>query len=254
MREVIQKRKPASELQTRRSVAVADTHRKTRLPGVPTDCRGHQSPLPGVAGIKEVTRKVPVSVQCMLWGRAAGRCEFAGCNECLWKSRVTQEQVNIAEKAHIYAFRTGGARGNHSLAPRDVHDLSNLILVCHGCHRKIDKERDGGRYSASLLQQMKAVHEQRIERVAGIAPEKTSHVLLYGANIGEHSSPLSYSEAAYALFPIRYPASDRALELSVHNSSLAERDLGFWESESRKVKKLVRCTAVISPDNPKAHG
>src|SRR5271157_1700325 len=24
----------------------------------------------------EVTRSVPVSVQCLLWGRAAGRCEF----------------------------------------------------------------------------------------------------------------------------------------------------------------------------------
>jgi hypothetical protein len=115
--------------------------------------------------------------------------------------------------------------------------MSNLILVCHGCHRKIDKERNGGRYSALLLQQMKAVHEQRIERVAGIAPEKTSHVLLYGANIGEYSSPLNYSETACALFPIRYPASDRALELSVHNSSLAERDLAFWESESADLRR-----------------
>jgi hypothetical protein len=180
----------------------------------------------------------------MLWGRAAGRCEFAGCNQSLWKSRVTQEQVNIAQKAHIYSFRSGGARGNRGVAPGDLHDLANLILVCHGCHRKIDQKRDGGRYSVRLLQQMKAAHEQRIERVTGISPEKTSHVLLYGANIGEHSSPLNYSETAPALFPDRYPASDRAIELSVHNSSLSDRDAGFWANEAadlcRKFDRHIR--------------
>jgi hypothetical protein len=128
------------------------------------------------------------------------------------------------------------------VAPGDLHDLSNLILVCHACHRKMDQRRDGGRYGAPLLQQMKTTHEERIERVAGISPDKTSHVLLYGANIGEHSSPLNYSEAACALFPVRYPASDRALELSVHNSSLSDRDGAFWENEAVDLRrKFDRC-------------
>jgi hypothetical protein len=194
--------------------------------------------------IEEVTRRVPTAAQCMLWGRAAGRCEFGGCNQSLWKSRVTQEQVNIAEKAHIYSFRNEGARGNRGVAPGDLHDLANLMLVCHGCHRKIDQKRDGGRYNVRLLQQMKAAHEQRIERVTGISPEKTSHILLYGANIGEHSSPLNYSETAAALFPDRYPATDRAIEFSVHNSSLSERDAGFWANEAvslcRKFDRNIR--------------
>ena len=56
---------------------------------------------------------------------------------------------------------------------------------------------------------MKARHEARIELVAGIAPERKSHVLFYGANVGEHSSPLHYQEAAPALFPDRYPAAKR---------------------------------------------
>jgi hypothetical protein len=101
----------------------------------------------------------------------------------------------------------------------------------------MDQRRDGGRYSAPLLQQMKGTHEQRIERVTGISPEKTSHVLLYGANIGEHSSPLNYSEVAPALFPVRYPASDRALELSLHNSSLSDRDSAFWENEAADLRR-----------------
>jgi len=47
------------------------------------------------ASMHEVTRYFPVAVQCLLWGKAAGRCEFAGCNQMLWKSPVTQEPINI---------------------------------------------------------------------------------------------------------------------------------------------------------------
>ena len=47
------------------------------------------------------SRDINRSVEAMLWGRAAGRCEFEGCNQELYKSRVTQEPVNIAQKAHI---------------------------------------------------------------------------------------------------------------------------------------------------------
>jgi len=197
---------------------------------------------------KEVTRSIPVSVQCLLWGRAAGRCEFSGCNQPLWKSSVTQEQINIAEKAHIYSFSSEGARGNTGVAADVLHDLSNLMLVCHACHRKIDRKRDGGPYTISLLQQMKATHERRIEVASAIAPEKSSHVLLYGANIGDHCSPLKYAEAASALFPDRYPASDRAIELSVHNSSSCERDDRFWRNEAfelrRKFDQQVRLRAA----------
>jgi hypothetical protein len=166
----------------------------------------------------------------------------------LWKSNVTQEQINVAEKAHIYSFSSGGARGNADVATGDLHALSNLMLVCHACHRKIDRKRDGGRYTVSLLQQMKAAHERRIDVASTIAPEKSSHVLLYGANIGDHSSPLHYAEAASALFPDRYPAADRAIELSVHNSSACERDDSFWRNEAfelrRKFDRQVRLPAA----------
>ena len=67
-------------------------------------------------GPTEVTRSVPLGVRCLLWGRAAGRCEFAGCNKVLWKSSVTQERVNIAQKAHIYSFSDDGPRGNSGIS------------------------------------------------------------------------------------------------------------------------------------------
>jgi hypothetical protein len=221
-----------------------DTRSCERVNGAARGCAAqHSTELM----LQEVTRYVSVAVQCMLWGKAAGRCEFAGCNQPLWKSRVTQEQVNVGQKAHIYAFSRGGSRGHRGADLTALQDLSNLMLLCHGCHRKIDKRHDGGRYTVPVLQQMKAAHEGRIELVSAIAPDKGSHVLLYGANIGDHGSPLSYAEAAAALFPDRYPAADRAIELSVHNSSFNERDEEYWRNETldlrRKFDRLVRARA-----------
>jgi|GEM_PF-5312579 hypothetical protein len=54
--------------------------------------------------INEVTRYIGRKVERELWARAAGRCQFDGCNRLVFKSPVTQEQVNLSEKAHIYSF------------------------------------------------------------------------------------------------------------------------------------------------------
>jgi hypothetical protein len=186
---------------------------------------------------RDVTRQVRVPVQNALWGLAGGRCEFAGCNKPLWKSSVTQEQVNIGQKAHIYSFATGGPRGNRGVSKANLNDLSNLILVCHECHQKIDARKDGGRYPVPIVLQMKADHEERIVRVTRIAPHKTSDILLYGANIGDHRSPLNYLEAAEALFPRHYPAADTAITLGTINNSLSDRDAVFWQNEANHLSR-----------------
>lgn len=200
----------------------------------PTRTTAKTSTLPAPREVRDIN---PV-IQRMLWGKAAGRCEFAGCNKSLWKSSVTQEQVNIAQKAHIYAFSSDGPRGNRGVPRAKLNDLQNLMLVCHMCHEKIDKDKDGGRYSVAILQAMKARHERRIELVTGIAEDKASHVMLYGANIGNHSSPLHFQDAARSLFPERYPADDRAIELGLVNSAAQDRDAAFWSVESHNLITL----------------
>jgi hypothetical protein len=173
----------------------------------------------------------------MLWGKAAGRCEFAGCNKPLWKSSVTQEGVNIAQKAHIYSFSGAGPRGNRGITPDYLNSIANLMLVCHECHQKIDDKPDGGRYTVPVLQQMKLEHEQRIEHITGIMTSKKSHILLYGANIGDHSSPLHYVEAAPALFPQRYPAQDTTLDLATVNAAFTDRDDEYWMVEAKSLRR-----------------
>lgn len=193
---------------------------------------------------QEVTRHIKDTTTALLWGRAAGRCQFAGCNDPLWKSPVTQEKVNRAQRAHIYSFSAGGPRGNGAISARRLNAVENLMLVCHSCHQKIDAQKDGGRYGAPLLLAWKAEHERRIEIVTAVASNKKSHVVLFGANVGNHSSPLRFNEAAMAMFPHRYPAEDVPIELSTINSSFLDRDSAFWTTEAmnlqRKFQQRVR--------------
>lgn len=184
-------------------------------------------------------REIPRPVEAALWGMAAGRCEFDGCNRLLWKSAVTQETVNVAEKAHVYAFSPRGPRGNAEIDPDELNQPENLMLVCHDCHRTIDKTvKDGGRYPPELLVAGKREHEERIALAGAIAPDKRSHVLLYGANIGKHSSPLHFADAARAIFPARYPAQDRAIELGMRNSAIQDGDSDYWKREAQNLVSL----------------
>lgn len=128
---------------------------------------------------------------------------------------MTGEKINVAQRAHIYSFSRGGPRGHKGIAKKELNNFDNLMLVCHGCHQKIDKDKDGGRYSVELLQGWKRNHEARVELVTGIAPSKKSHVILYGSNIGVQNVHLNFEDAAAALFPKRYPAADHPIELTL---------------------------------------
>lgn len=180
----------------------------------------------------EVTRHINEIVTAMLWGRAAGRCEFSGCNKPLWKSEVTTEKVNLAQRAHIYSFSDGGPRGNKGIAKKDLNNFGNLMLVCHGCHQKIDQDKKGVRYSVELLQDWKRIHEARIELVTGIALSKKSHVILYGSSIGGQNVNLNFDDAASALFPKRYPATDHPIELALTGNVSRDDTDRFYAMEA----------------------
>ena len=187
--------------------------------------------------IARITRKISPTVSCLLWGRAAGRCEFKGCNKLLVKSAVTQEEVNIGQKAHIYAFSEHGPRGNKGISGELLNSTANLILVCHQCHQKLDNKRTRARYTVELVRSMKNAHERRIRTITGINPNKPTYVLHYTANIDQHNTPLDFNTTAHALFPMRYPADEYPIELSLSRSVRVEKDEEFWKIEEEHLKK-----------------
>ncbi len=186
---------------------------------------------------KELLRNIADSVQRQLWARAAGRCQFAGCNRILYRSPVTLEDVNISEQAHIYSFSKDGPRGHgpHKSNSKDLNNIENLMLVCHDCHKKIDADKKGEKYSAQMLQEWKSQHEQRIYIATGIDPEKKTNVVFYTANISEQASPILKKDALLALTPNRYPIDENSINLSMKWAG-EDNDNNFWNTEQNNLK------------------
>lgn len=187
---------------------------------------------------QEVTRYIKREVERELWARAAGRCQFDGCNRILYKSPVTQETVNISEKAHIYSYAKNGPRGWGPFVTnkKELNNVPNLMLTCHDCHKKIDQEKDGGRYTAKLLRGWKDEHEKRVAIVTGVDPSKKSHVLLYGANIGEQVSKLQPEAAKESLFPDWYPSEEHPISVSMSWEG-KDDDPTYWTTESKNLEE-----------------
>ncbi|MGY4538772.1 hypothetical protein ACVW0P_003194 [Mucilaginibacter sp. UYNi724] len=173
----------------------------------------------------------------MLWGKAAGRCQYEGCNDLLDLDLVTKSAMNASYIAHIYGDQPLGPRYHGEYSVKLAKDLSNLMLLCDRHHRKVDREEVADHPVERLLA-MKQKHELRIELLTSLIPEMQSHVLLYGANIGAHGAPLCFKSAAQAMSPLRYPSSSRPVELGLGNSLLEDHTPEYWAAQQDHLVQL----------------
>jgi hypothetical protein len=155
-------------------------------------------------------------------------------------------EFNAAYIAHIIADQPGGPRGDATLSEALKSDLTNLMLMCDKHHRLIDRDDITG-HPVERLKAMKALHEKRIDALTDIAPDKQSHVILYGANIGAQGSPLSLREAALGMVPDRFPASQNPLELGLGNSSFEDQTPEFWRFEAMQLRNMVVQQIDLAP-------
>ena len=182
-------------------------------------------------------RSVPAQTKQKLWLQAAGRCEYEGCNIPLWQDELTMVQMNKAYVAHIIADKPNGPRGDAELSPLLCQELSNLMLLCDTHHRLIDHE-EVELHPVERLTRMKRDHEERIEVVTGISPNRKSEVVLYGANIGAHTAPVNNREAFNAMIPQWYPACVPGIHIGMVNSALEDCEPAFWEIEANNLMTL----------------
>jgi hypothetical protein len=108
------------------------------------------------------------------------------------------------------------------------------MLLCDEHHRLIDK-RDVAGHSVERLTVMKRIHEERIAVLSALTPDKRTHILLYGANIGVHGSPLCYKEACISIMPHRYPAFVRPIELSMKNGMQTDDTPLYWQQQEEQL-------------------
>lgn len=181
-----------------------------------------------------IRTRISEKTKFILWGKSAGRCNYCNCQ--LYHDSLTKAEFNTAYIAHIIADSPNGPRGDTVLSEKLKKDISNLMLMCDAHHRLIDREDVEG-HSVEFLRQMKAGHEARVELQTKLTKENQTHLLLYGANIGNHSSLLTWQIGYEAIFPDRYPADTRAIEIGLSNSASRDDEEHYWPLEKMNLER-----------------
>ena len=175
------------------------------------------------------TRNISNPIQNLLWGKAAGFCQFKGCPNSILQHHVTHKTVNLAEKAHIYAFSEGGERHNDQLDGEELNGLDNLLLLCGSCHTQIDVNGGAVDFPVEVLQKWKRDHEARVERLMKIDPGNSAEIVLYKADIAKGPTLINYDLAAAALMDSdSFPAEDKPFDIQSPPTHLKDDDPLYW--------------------------
>ena len=196
--------------------------------------------------------KLRVGVIRDLWFNAHGRCEI--CNKPLYRDGLTMLNVNLSEYAHIIADSPIGPRGDEVLSPLLANDPANLILLCKDHHKLIDDAGGVQRFGVDLLRKYKREHEERIEIVTGISPEKKSLVVCYAPMVGDREPSITNNETIETLFPEMYPINSEPIRLEPTNVPYDDSQNKYWEVQpdilienyKRKLKGIIANVPHIS--------
>lgn len=184
--------------------------------------------------ITNISRYIQEDTTRMLWAVSAGMCEFRGCSNLLYTHHVTKENVNQAERAHIYAFSKGGKRYSPLLPRKKINDIDNLMLTCERCHKLIDSSNTY--YSADDLLNMKKEHEDRVRLLISIKPDLQSEVVIYNCNIGDRPIRIQDFHAKESITPNYYPARITPINLSP-DLRLYDNEEEFWSTMAKDLER-----------------
>ncbi|MCC8948367.1 SAVED domain-containing protein [Bradyrhizobium sp. Arg62] len=193
-----------------------------------------QSPAPPPRTARR--RGLPRKIENIVWARAAGRCQYAGCNKLLIGDQVSgAANANTAYIGHIVADSPEGPRGDPIRSPKLAHDPDNLMLVCDVHHRVFDREMVA-EHPEEVLTAMKRRHEERIRVVTGIDEDLGSHVIRYAARIGTNESPLAKGDLKWSMIPGRYPLDGGWIDLDLATLELPDHEPDFWRTHIRNLR------------------
>ena len=171
--------------------------------------------------------KIPESTQRELWARAAGRCQFFGCNILLYKDTLTHQRSNLATISHIVAFSPDGPRGDPIRSKLLETDINNLLLTCKKHGKLIDDKNLEEEYPEALLVSSKQNHETRVRRATEITEDPQTHVLIFQAPINGRDVHIDHAEVHRAIRP-KYPAEDHPFVIDLSGTRLPAEGEDFF--------------------------
>lgn len=185
-----------------------------------------------------MSRKLSIRSRNIIWARAAGRCQFPGCNKDLIGDLIAgKEDRNFGFVAHIVADTEKGPRGDRVRSPLLCDDPANLMLLCGVHHKLIDVDAPDD-YPEERLLAIKAEHERRIAIVTAIDTDRASHVLRFAAGIGALESPIAFEHLSSAMLPDRYPATGRnTIDIEILGSAITDDENEYWSLQLENLRR-----------------
>lgn len=181
-----------------------------------------------------------MKVKAELWWKAAGRCEFKGCNKPLYEHDITFDNCNLSNCAHIIADSPNGPRGTEQ-SKELAKEAQNIMLMCPECHKYIDHEGKD-KYDADTLFEMKRHHEDRMKYLTGLSEDMQAHVVTYGSSIGAQTPDFNFTSLQKALLPQYYPTSTDIIHLGGRFYQ-GETWTDYWNTEISNLK--FKCKDLI---------
>lgn len=171
----------------------------------------------------EVTKRV-------VWTQAAGHCELCG-TDLMYDYRVGKP-MKWGEVAHILPASPKGPRGQaeHDEAKAEslTNDPANLMLLCPGCHGKIDRDADG--YPESDLSGLHQAYLERV-RLAATTPDggKAIPVIVQSQHFTT-TNDIPARELLVAMSAEGLTAFDHPIKITFPAPSQRGRDAHYWQS------------------------
>lgn len=176
----------------------------------------------------------------LVWGRAAGRCQYHGCGKRLDGDLVSGDfKKNNAYLAHIIASDPGGVRGDPILSPQLSDNPENLMLMCDPHHREIDDPAKIDRYTVDVLREMKRAHEERIERLLENPNATPAHILRVAAAIGDNEIAVPLRDCIEAMRPEFTPADRRPIDIKIRDIAQKDSDPNYYPVVIEALRKKI---------------
>lgn len=207
-----------------------------------------QAPTTKSSVRRPATRSISRKTSLFLHVRAGGRCEFDNCNEYLLEHKPTGTPGYYAEQAHIWAFSQQGPRGKGAKRPTDIHHIDNLMLLCPGCHKKIDDEP--ALYPVEVLRKFKQDHEQRVFDLTGLAKDRDTVPLVLKTLMGGRPMDISDDEMQRAVAP-NYLRLREKIEIDL--TQLPDSaDPSYWSTAKAAIDARLDMLSRLKPRANKA--
>jgi len=163
----------------------------------------------------------------IVWIQTAGHCELCGTD--LTFDYRAGKPMKWGEVAHILPASPKGPRGraDHD-AEAHTNDTANLMLLCPGCHDKIDRDADG--YPENDLSGLHQAFLERI-RLAATAPDGGRAIpLIVQSQHFQTNNDIPVRDLLTAMSAEGLTAFDHGIKITFPAPGPRGRDSTYWQN------------------------